>query len=108
MTVPWSLVQTVAPTEEPIALEDAKQHLNIDATDKDAALVRMISGVRSYVEQYLNRGLLTQTWKMTLDGFADDVDLPMAAPLQSVTSVKYYDASGVLQTLASTSTTSIP
>lgn len=102
MTVPWSLVQTVAPTEEPIALEDAKAHLNIDADDKDATLVRMISGVRAYVEQYLNRGLLTQTWKMTLDAFVDELDLPMAAPLRSVTSVKYYDTAGVLQTLATT------
>jgi hypothetical protein len=53
------------------------------------------------------RGLLTQTWALSLRRFADVIWLPRAAPLQNdVTTapvVQYYDTAGVLQTLASTS-----
>ncbi len=61
-----------------------------------------IKASRQTAEEYMGRGLLTQTWKLTLSRFEDVIWLPMAAPLQSVTTVKYYDTAGVLQTLAST------
>lgn len=50
---------------------------------------------------WLNRSILTQTWTLYLDSFCDIVELPKG-PVQSVTSIKYYDADGVLQTLAAT------
>ena len=100
MNVAWSL-QT-APTVEPLTTDEAKLQLRITDTTDDTAIARRIKAARAQAEQYLMRGLITQTWKYAQDAFSDEMLLPMAAPLASVTSVKYYDASGVQQTLATT------
>lgn len=52
-------------------------------------------------EEVLRRPLITQTWKLTLDqfpGWADAISIPLP-PLQSITTIKYYDTAGVLQTM---------
>src|SRR5215471_7842608 len=94
--------RTVEPTLEPITLAEAKQHARIVQDNDDATLVRYIQAAREAAEEYLGRGLYTQTWKLTLDFFPSDdqIFLPRAAPLQSVSSVKYYDNNGALQTLS--------
>lgn len=51
------------------------------------------------VERKIGRALLTQTWTLFLDKFPAVIHVPMP-PLQSVTSVKYYDSDGILRTLA--------
>jgi uncharacterized phiE125 gp8 family phage protein len=96
----WALV--TGPAEEPVSLTDAKLQLRVTQPNQDRLIVSYIQAAREAAEAFLHRGLFTQTWQLTLDGFADCVWLPMAAPLQSVTSVRYYDADGTLQTLAST------
>lgn len=48
---------------------------------------------------WLNRSILTQSWTLYLSSFFDVLELPKG-PVQSITSIKYYDADGVLQTLA--------
>lgn len=100
MRAAWT--RTTEPAIEPITLAEAKLHARITSTADDAALASYIGVARQAAEDVLNRGLLTQTWKLTLSSFADRIWLPMAAPLQSVSSVKYYDSDGTLQTLAST------
>jgi uncharacterized phiE125 gp8 family phage protein len=90
-----------APTLEPVAIDEAKLDRRMTLVEEDGAVERWIRSARSRIEQYLKRGLLTQTWKLALDEFLDEVPLPMAAPLQSVTTIKYYDASGMQQTLSS-------
>lgn len=94
----WTV--TVAPTIEPITLDEAKQQARITDINGDTLLVSYISTAREAAEAYMGRGLLTQTLKFVLDAFANVMQLPMAAPLQSVTSVNYYDTAGVQQTLA--------
>jgi uncharacterized phiE125 gp8 family phage protein len=100
MNTAWAL-QT-APTDEPLTVDDAKQQLRLDTDADDAAVERRLKSARSQAETYLMRGLLTQTWTYAQDDWSDEILLPMAAPLASVTSVKYYDTSGVLTTLATT------
>lgn len=100
MNCTWQ--QTVAPTSDLIELGDAKGHLRISVEDEDADTLRRIAAVTRQIEEYLGRGLLTQTWEYRQDVFADVILLPRAAPLQSVSSVQYYDESGTLQTLATT------
>jgi len=95
-------IRTVAPTTPVITLQDMKDHARISQSNGDATLLRMIGAATESAEQYMNRGLLTQTWQLTLRWFGDVIYLPMAAPLQSVTSVKYYDTTGALTTLATT------
>lgn len=96
----WSLF--TAPTLEPITVKEAKDHARITHDQEDGLVLSWIMTARQMAEDALQRGLYTQTWKLTLDRFATVIHLPMAAPLQSVTTVKYYDTSGVEQTLSST------
>lgn len=96
----WSLV--TAPTIEPVSLAEVKAQARIFDTNSDGVLASYIATAREEAEQYMGRGILTQTWKLVLDAFANVIPLPMASPLQSVTTVQYYDATGTLQTLATT------
>lgn len=97
-----SFVRTVAPVEEPVSLTDVKTHCRAlaDVFDEDGIIRTYVGAARELGEGITGRGWLTQTWKLVADTWADDLWLPMAAPLQSVASVKYYDADGTLQTLS--------
>lgn len=96
------LIRTSDAATEPVTLAEAKAHARVDVSDDDALITAMITAARHVAEQQLQRALITQTWKLTLDEFPSGVlELPHPA-LQSVTSVKYYDADGVQQTLSNT------
>ncbi len=93
--------RTVEPTVEPVSLADVKLHIRHDAsvgTTEDAMLTRWIKGARERAEHLAQRAFCTQTWNLTLDQFPEAIELPWS-PIQSVSSVKYRDASNVLQTL---------
>lgn len=96
----WILV--TPPTEEPLTLAQAKTQCRITHDDENSLMLSYIASARIAAEEALARGLLTQSWKLTLSRWADVIGLPMAAPLQGVTSVQYYDATGALQTLSPT------
>jgi uncharacterized phiE125 gp8 family phage protein len=89
-----------APTEEPITLAQAKLHCRVDVSDDDTLLTLAISAARRAAEQRMTRALITQTWELALDAFPSaEIELPMP-PVQSITSVKYTDTSGVEQTIS--------
>lgn len=90
------------PTDEPVSIDELKQHARITGADTDLLLESFLMTAREAAESYMNRGLMTQSVTLLLDGFANIIPLPFAAPLQSVTSVKYYDENGTQQTLATT------
>lgn len=108
------------PKLEPLTIAEAKQHCAISQDDENAVLYRYIIAARMAAEQYLGRGLYTQTRKVQAPDFADVIYLPYAAPLQNDSGaspstapvVQYYDTNGTLQTLASSyytvDTTSLP
>jgi uncharacterized phiE125 gp8 family phage protein len=88
-----------APTEEPVTLTQVKLHCRVDGSDEDALLNLAIVAARRAAEGRTSRALVTQTWELALDAFpAAEIDLPMP-PVQSITSVKYLDTSGVEQTI---------
>jgi uncharacterized phiE125 gp8 family phage protein len=99
------------PAAEPVALADVKQHARIDTTADDSLVTDLITGARQWAEQYTGRAIITQTWQMALDLWPGAVEqwwdgvrqgpvtgldsvsfvrLPRP-PLQSVTSVQYFD-----------------
>lgn len=88
------------PAQEPITIDEARRQARIVGEESDGLLRSYIVTAREAAEQTLRRALFTQTWRYDVQEFDDVMPLPMAAPLQSVTHVKYYDANGTLQTLS--------
>lgn len=92
-------VLVTPPAAEPITLTEAKSHLNVTSSAKDTEITSLITTVRKVLERYLNRAILTQTWKVYADCWHNEMKIPYPR-LQSVTHVKYYDGAGTLQTLS--------
>lgn len=113
------------PTVEPVSLAEAKVHLRLDpatAHPEDALIEEWIISARERVETEVGRALATRTLDVYYDAFpcgggfllrdirqfgwghpdfmprSQALSIPLP-PLQSVTSVKYLDAAGVLQVL---------
>ena len=96
-----SWVRTVEPTLTVVTVDDAKSHCRISHDHEDALLHTLIRAATSWVERYTVRALMTQSYRIVSETWPASLELPYACPLQSITSVKYYDASNVQQTLAS-------
>lgn len=100
-----SLKLITPPAAEPVSLQEAKLHLrviadvaDVAANPEDAAISAMIAAARQSAEHITGRSLMPQTWELALDEFESAIYLPKP-PLVSVTSVKYLDGDGALQTL---------
>lgn len=85
----------------PVTLAEAKLHLRVDTSDEDTLINAFIAAATETAEQKLGRALMAQTWELTLDAFPDAFELTRV-PVQSITSVKYYDVAGVQQTMSNT------
>ncbi len=96
----WTL--TTPPVLEPFSVVEAKAQIRSVQDQEDGLVSSYIKAARSACESYMGRGLLTQSWTLSLSQFVTTIPLPMAVPLQSVTSVKYYDTDGNQQTLSNT------
>ena len=94
------LTLTTDATAEPLSTSEAKVHRHIDSTAEDTLLGTLITAARKRCEKFCHRAFITQTWTLSLDGFpaCRHIDL-MLPPVQSVTSVQYYDLDGTQQTL---------
>ena len=84
-----------APQAESVALAEAKDFLKISNNDEDALIEAWINAAREWCEDYQNRVYITQTWELSLDEFPREsiIKIPLP-PLQSITSIKYYDTDG--------------
>lgn len=93
------LTLVTAAASYPVTLAEAKAQCRVTSSDEDTKLNDFIAAATDYVEQYLGRSIISQTWRLTLDKFSDTILLPRG-PVQSVSSIKYDDANGAEQTLA--------
>lgn len=84
----------------PVTLAEAKAQCRVDHSDEDGTLNALIAAATDYVEQYCGKALVSQTWLLSLDAFTDAIEIPLG-PVQSVSSVKYYDADNIEQTVSS-------
>ena len=77
-----------------IPLAVAKNFLRIDTADEreDTRITNLIKASRQEIENRLNRVVLTSTWTHRIDNFPLSTIQLMKAPIQSVTTVKYYNA----------------
>ena len=115
-----SLVQTSAPSVEPVALTDMKNYLRVDSdiTNDDTLIGMLITAARAYAEHYTGRSFITQQWQYVLDCFPGQMLVGGAysaqtfshvgnailfekAPVQSVDSIVYTAMDGSTQTITS-------
>lgn len=94
-----SLVRTIAPTEEPVSLAEAKAFLRVDGEDDNAFITALIAAAREAVENFTGRALMPQTWRLNLCEWptCSRIIRLDRSPLATVTSVKYYPADGTAQ-----------
>lgn len=100
-------VRIAAPQQAPITLDQAKQHLRILHDDEDEYIADLIEAATDYLDGYsgvLGKALITQTWRQDYPAFyscdtGSLLRLPLG-PVQSITSVAYYDPANSLQTLS--------
>lgn len=107
-----------APTVEPVSVDAVKLFARIDGNAEDALLSSLIGTARRAAENYTRRAFITQTWRLTQDGFDEadgfehvgvmlapnpaliggDIQLPRE-PIKSVESIKTFDSSNVESTV---------
>lgn len=98
----YSPVVTVAAAAEPVSMETARDHLNIESADAaffDAKVARCVAAARAHAEAYCGVRFAAQTVTMKCDGFDDLAHLPVA-PVGSVSSIAYIDTAGASQVLS--------
>jgi uncharacterized phiE125 gp8 family phage protein len=95
----FGLATYSAPATEPVTLDEARQHLRLDALDDAEHLARVLAAARTWVEDATNLALINRTLDLSLDCWPSVIRLPRA-PVVSVTWIKYLDSDGTQQTLA--------
>lgn len=101
------LVVVTPPAEEPVSLAEAKAHLRVDHAAEDALITSLIAAARQLLEQKIDQAIVARTLRQTMRGFdakpaardGDRIRLYLP-PLISVSSVRYRDEAGTVQTLA--------
>jgi len=87
------------PEVEPLNIKEVKAAIGIEHEDDDYLIASLISAAREACEAYTGRALITQTWTAAFDEWSwPYVELPRP-PMQMVTDVTLYHASGVNETL---------
>lgn len=93
------------PTQEPVTIEEAKQHMRIEVAADDAMVAAFVMAAREWVEGQTKKVLMTTTYDYYIDwdwpvvGGYTQIQFPVN-PVQSVTSISYVDDNGATQTLA--------
>jgi uncharacterized phiE125 gp8 family phage protein len=97
-------VRTSAPAETPVSLTEAKAQLGVTGSGSDTLITALIAAATERLDGWagvLGRALVTQTWAQTFPRFPACEVIGLAlAPVQSVTSIAYYDADNAAQTLS--------
>lgn len=90
------------PSVEPLTLDQVKKQLEISVSDTthDIQLASMIQEAREQWEHDTDSVTCYQTLRIKVSDFYDGFELPKG-PVQSVTSLQYYDGTNNLQTYSS-------
>lgn len=92
------LTLNTGPTEGPVSLQTAKDHLRVSDTEEDILILSLISSATKAVEADTGKALVSQTWDYKIAQPSGRVCLPMS-PVSSVSSLTYFDTDDVSQTL---------
>ncbi|MCT8971217.1 head-tail connector protein [Microbaculum marinisediminis] len=90
-----TLILVTPPAAEPLSLADAKAFLKVEHDDEDALIGTLIAAARLHVEAAIRRVLVTQAWRLVLDGWPPGrtVEIPLS-PVAAITAVTVYDRDG--------------
>lgn len=98
------LKRTVPPLTAPITLDESKADLRVQVTAEDALIDRYIQDAVDEVDGpnglLGGKALVTQTWSVSvaMPDRKGNLELPIT-PVQSLVSIKYYDANNAEQVL---------
>ena len=96
-----SLVQTSAPSVEPVTTTNQKDWMRVDGSDEDTIIGNLAAASRAYIEMSTGRQMITATWEYKFKTFpTGDIVIPIS-PLQSVSSITYVDSASDTQTWSS-------
>lgn len=71
-----SLQTLTQPATEPVSLAEAKAHCRIDTDADDAYVGSLITAAREYCEAYSNETYLHTQYRMSLDSFPVEIEVP--------------------------------
>lgn len=89
----------ITPASTPVvSLERAKAWCRVEGTASDTLVTELLVAAQRHIEQIVGRSLGEQTWRLTLDGFSDAIELPRG-PVTGIVSngFKYRDPAGLEQ-----------
>jgi len=88
-----------APAIEPVTIAECKAHMRIEHSDDDQVIADLIAVAVNYLDVtgMLGKAMITQTWAEYFAPNPGTVHLSIT-PVQSVSSIEYYDANNTLQT----------
>ena len=89
-----------APVETPVSLDEIKSHCRVDGDDENDYLAGLIDAAVSLLDGYtgtLGKCLMAQSWSQEFDRWKD---FPLClGPVIALSSIQYFDGSGVAQSL---------
>ena len=71
-----SLKTLTPPTVEPVTLAEAKAHCRVDTSTDDAYISSLITAAREWCEAYCDETFVHTQYRMTLDAFPHEIELP--------------------------------
>lgn len=93
------LIRLASPLHEPCSVDDLKAHMRVDGDVEYGLIQSLITAAREHIEDVLHRTLMPCEWELQFDAWPPTAfELPMAAPLRSVTSITYVDEAGSTST----------
>lgn len=94
------LIRTADPAGPAVPMIELLEYLRVSSSDDQLVIAGMLSAATGWVEQWTERALITQGWRLVLDEWPRDGIVPIdRTPVQAVMSVSYADPSGVTQSL---------
>lgn len=94
-------IQITAPTRAGVELYELKDHLRITHDDEDTLLEGYIEAATAHFQRRTGRTVYETEWEIAYDSFiAPRIKLQRGYPLISVTSIKYVDSEGSINTLS--------
>lgn len=95
-------LRLITAASSPVTLAEAKAHVYVTHANDDALIQLYIDAATANLDGrdgILGRALGTQTWELVMDSFpVGPIQFPLP-PLQSITSVKYFNVAGLEVTL---------